>query len=133
MEAEVLMRPRVTGAGFTLVEVVLALVMLSVVLLGSTATSAGLIRAAGTDRRASQAGAAVDARISLLRQWPDYAVLESFAGTEPDTPLPGWQRRTTVARTGGVGQPNDFKRITVTVEGTGLSAPVVRSITVAAP
>ena len=127
------MRLRATDAGFTMIEVVLALVVLNIVLLGATAASASLIRAAGTDRRTSQAGAAVEARMSLLRQWPDYTALEGFAGTEPDTPLPGWRRRTTVARIGGSGQPNDFKRITVTVEGDGLPAPVARSITVAAP
>lgn len=127
------MRHRAAAAGFTLIEVMMALVMLGIVVLGATAASAGLIRAAGTDRRTGQAGAAVEARITLLRQWPDYAALESFAGTEPDMPIPGWQRTTTVARTGGAGQPNDFKRITVTVEGNGLPAPVARSITVAAP
>jgi hypothetical protein len=34
---------------------------------------------------------------------------------------------------GGVGQPNDYKKITVTVSGPGLLAPVARTVTVAAP
>ena len=82
------MRPRVTDAGFTLIEVLLALVMLSVVVLGSTATSAGLIRAAGTDRRASQAGAAVDARIVSSGSGPTTQCSRASPAPSPIRPFP---------------------------------------------
>ena len=47
--------------------------------------------------------------------------------------LPGFSRHTDIVHFGGVGQPNDYKKITVTVSGPGLLAPVSRTVTVAAP
>lgn len=121
-------------AGFTLVEVAIALSMLAVVILGLMSSSARMMRSVTDDRARTTAAAAADARIALLQQWPTYATLDSaYAGTEPDVPLPGWTRTTTIVRTGGLGQPNDFKRATVRVTGPGLAVPVERTITLAAP
>ncbi len=124
-------RPR---AGFTLVEVAIALSLLGIVTLALMAASGRMLHTVTDDRLRTTAAAAADARIGLVRQWPTYATLDSaYAGTEANTPLPGWSRTTTVVRTGGANQANDFKRVTVSVTGPGLPAPVTRSVTVAAP
>lgn len=124
---------RHSRSGFTMIEVVIALAILAVVVLGLSGSAGTLIKAAGADRRDTQASAAVTARITKVRQWPDYASLDSFARVETDVPLPGWSRTTTVTLVGGTGKTNDYKRVTVTVAGPGLSQPVTRTITQAAP
>jgi prepilin-type N-terminal cleavage/methylation domain-containing protein len=119
--------------GFTLIEVAIALAILAVVILGLTSSSATLIRTASSDRRVTQASASADARIAVIQQWPEYAELDSFAGVEAGVPLAGWSRTTTVTHVGGTGKENDYRRVTVSVSGQGLTQPVERSITVAAP
>jgi hypothetical protein len=74
-------------------------------------------------------------RLEMVQLQPNYGALDSmYVKTETNFPtLPGFARATTITRFGGAGQPVDYKRITVTVSGPGLSAPVVRTTTVAAP
>ena len=122
-------------AGFTLVEVMLALVILSVVVLGVGATTARFLQVVTTSERSSAALQLVNDRLELVRLHPDYSTLDStFAGEEAGFPsLPDLRRVTQVVRFGGTGQATDFKRVTVTVSGPGLLAPVARTVTVAAP
>lgn len=133
MATGVLMRRR-TQRGFTLIEVAIAISVLGVVAASLMSASARLTRSVTGDRTRTIAGAAVDAQLALARSWPNYATLSAtYAGTSANTPLPGITRTTTVVRTGGVGQPNDYMRVTVSVAGTGLATPISRTITVAAP
>ncbi len=119
-------------AGFTLVEVMIALVILTIAALSLMRVTSRMIRGVTDDRTRTIASASADARIAEVRVWPTYSTLEAkYAGTETSTPIPGLTRVTTIVRTGGIGQPNDFKRITVTVSGTGLNSPVTRTITIA--
>jgi prepilin-type N-terminal cleavage/methylation domain-containing protein len=126
-------RQRRDRAGFTLVEVMIALAMFAVLILALMSLSGKMVRDVALDRQRTLGAAAADARIALLRQWPDYAGLDAFAVGEADTPLPGWTRTTTVSRMGGPGTPSDYKRITVQVTGPGMSVPVSRTISLAAP
>ena len=120
-------------AGFTLIEVMVAISILTLVTLSLMRLTTGMIRSVADDRTRTIAAAAADTRIAAVRQWPTYSTLDSaFAGTEADTPTTGWQRVTSIVQTGGIAQPNDYKRVTVTVTGPGLPAAVQRSITVAA-
>ncbi len=120
--------------GFTLIEVSIAVAMLGIVMLGLLSTTSRMLHTVTDDRSRTLAAKAADEKLALTRQWPVYTTLDSaYAGVEADTPQPGWTRTTTVARIGGLGQPDDYKRITVTVDGPGLPAPVSRSISVAAP
>ena len=124
------MRP---ANGFTLVEVVVAIAILGGVALTVGAATGKLVRNSGDDRIATQAAAAAEAQLALVQVWPEYATIDSaFAGTAPNTPQTGWTRVTTVVRTGGTGQANDYKKITVTITAPGLTTPVRRSLTVAA-
>jgi hypothetical protein len=74
-------------------------------------------------------------RIEQIRAEPQYGAIDSlYAATETGFPsLPGYTRVTKVVRVGGTGLPNDYKKITVTVTGPGVTPPVSRSTTVAAP
>jgi prepilin-type N-terminal cleavage/methylation domain-containing protein len=121
--------------GFTLVEVVLALTILLVVLM-LLATNTG--RTVHTVATAAAQQAAIELamdRVEQVRADPQYNTIDSiYATTETSFPtLPGFTRVTRVVHVGGVGQPNDYKKITVTVTGPGVSPPISRSTTVAAP
>lgn len=121
--------------GFTLIEVMMALVILMVVLLGFAVSSTRLLHTVTMSDRQESAIQLASSRLELVQLEPNYAALDSlFVRTETNFPtLPGVTRTTTITRFGGPGQPIDYKRITVTVAGPGLLAPVVRTTTVAAP
>lgn len=119
--------------GFTLIEVMIAMVILTIAALSLMRMTAKMIRSVTDDRVRTLASASVDARIADVRSWPTYSTLDGkYAGTETNTPTAGLSRVTSIVRTGGLGQTNDYKRITVTVSGTGLSSSVTRTITMAA-
>lgn len=116
-----------------MVEMMVAIVILGGVALAVGASTAKLVHSGVDDRIASQAAAAAEAQLAVAQVWPEYATLDSaFAGTVADIPFTGASQVTTVVRTGGSGQANDYKQITVTITAPGLATPVVRSITVAA-
>lgn len=119
-------------AGFTLLEVAIALAILGGVLLVLATTTARFVHTVTLDRVRTQASAAADAHIARIRLWPTYDSLTAeFAGTTPDFPFVGWSRETTVARTVVLGQ-DDYTSITVSVTAPVLDSAVRRSITVAA-
>jgi len=128
------MRAKKSQAGFTLIEVLMAVVILAILTLGLMSNSGKMIRGVTDDRARTLAATAADERIARIRVWPNYATLEAtFATVENHTPLPGWTRTTTITRTGGVAQTNDFKRATVVVTGPGVPVPITRSVALAAP
>lgn len=125
-------RPR--EGGFTLIEVIIAVIILGIVALSLMSASARMIGGVTDDRLRTLAAASADDRIAQVLAWPTYATLDAtFAGTQANTPQAGLSRTTTIVRTGGTGQTNDFKRVTVEVNGAALAAPVRRTVTVAAP
>ena len=127
------MRTATSRAGFTLIEVLMAVVILAILTLGLMSNSAKMIRGVTDDRARTLAATAADERIARIRVWPNYATLDTFVAVESNTPLAGWTRTTTVTRTGGPAQPNDFRRATVVVTGPGLPVPITRSVALAAP
>jgi hypothetical protein len=74
-------------------------------------------------------------RAEQVRGDPNYDALEAtYNATENAFPtLPGFTRVTLIVHTGGIGQPNDYKKVTVTVTGPGLTTAITRTVTVAAP
>lgn len=123
---------RTSRSGFTLIEVIVSISILAAVALTVGASTGNLVRRGSTDRLAIQAAAAAEARLAEIQVWPEYATIDSaFAGTSTNTPFTGWTRVTSVVRTGGVNQANDYKKVTVTITGTGLTTAVKRSITIA--
>ena len=125
-------QPAVRG-GFTLVEVLIALVMLSVVLLASAASTTKYLGVITRNRIRIQAAAVADAQIAKVRVSPAYDSLTvRFDSTRNGVPFPGYTRSTRVVRT-GAGTTTDQTKVRVMVSGPELTIPVVRYATVAAP
>ena len=120
---------------FTLIEVMIALVILAVVVLGTVQLTAGMVHTVTTSGQQDAAVELAQGRLAQIQADPNYSGLElRYTGTETDFPtLPGFRRETQVIRFGGLGKPNDYKRVTVSVMGPGLRGPVSRTATVAAP
>lgn len=119
--------------GFTLTEVVISLTILLVVIVSLTTLTAKTVHVTATSDREQAAIQLVTDRTDQVRGDPNYAALSTtYAGTETTFPtLPGFTRVTTVSKVTTSG--NDYTKITVTVTGPGLSAPIARTVVVAAP
>ncbi len=124
-----------TERGFTLVEVLMALIVISTVILALGSTTGSFLHIVTVGDRKASALQLVDSRIDQIQMDPNYGGLDTtYSGTESGfASLPGFMRTTTIVRVGGLGQTTDHKKITVTVQGPGLAQPVSRSVTVAAP
>lgn len=123
--------------GFTLIEVVVALTLLGVVLMGIGASSAQLTQASTNAVRATAALDLLHERMATVRMDPAYDQIEArYEGTETSIAgFPGLTRKTEVTATrdslpssGGI---LAYKLVTVTVDGTGLEKPLTRTIAVA--
>lgn len=127
-------------AGFTLIEVMIAVSILSVTVLIVPMVGINFSRTVSTNRMRNEANALADAWASRCRAEPNYAALDSTGtgkcrGTVANLGSYGFTRTTTVtgdASLSGVADGlNNYKRVTVVVTGGGLSSPVSRTITVA--
>ena len=123
-------------AGFTLVEITVALVILSVAVLGLTSSAAKLTTAASSAELRALALYSVEDRIATVEMETRYADLESlYGGTESNAlGLTGFTRTTTVTRvkTTGTGAV-DYTIVDVVLDGPPLTTPVSRRTVVAAP
>lgn len=121
--------------GFTMIEVMMALVILGAVVLGMATSTGRFMRQVSESDLENAALQLAEDRIQTVRLDPDYERLEAnYEGTEADFPtLDGFTRETMVMRVGGRGQRVNHTRIMVTVDGPGLDRPIRRSATVAAP
>jgi prepilin-type N-terminal cleavage/methylation domain-containing protein len=137
------MRTRIVRHGFSLAEIMVALVILSVVVMGLATTTLTFMHETTLDTSRVRASTVADTRIAEVKGWPDYQDLISFDETRANYPDPGWTRKTIVTRdtsvTTGCGFPtfpacpnNDITHITVIVTSPTLTTPVSRSIDIAA-
>ena len=131
---------RKTEAGFTLIEVAIAVTILSIALLIIPYAGIRFTQAVATNRVRNEANALADAWIARCRAEPNYAALDSTGtgkckGTVTGLGTYSFTRTTTVtgdATLSGVADSlNDYKRITVVVSGSSLTPSVKRTITVA--
>ena len=122
-------------SGFTLIEVILALTILLVVMMMLANTTGKTVHTAATSANQEAAIQLAMDRVDQVRADPNYAGLDTaYSKTETSFPtLSGFTRVTSIVRHGGPGTANDYKKVTVIVSGPGLLAPVVRTVTVAAP
>jgi prepilin-type N-terminal cleavage/methylation domain-containing protein len=130
------MKRRFAGRhGFTLIEIMIALVILTLVVLGMATSTGRFMRVVAESDLQVAAIQLADDRIQTVLMDPNFAGLDTaYAGTESSFPtLPGFARSTVITLVGGSGQPTYHKRIVVTVTGPGLPQAVKRSATVAAP
>lgn len=123
--------------GLTLIEVIVALVILTSVLLGLARFAVGFTRSVTTADARTVAVNLVSQRISEVRASPNYGGLETaYNGTEATIPgFTGYTRRTTIVRTGGPRPTftNDYKTVTVAVTAPGVTNPISKTVVVAAP
>lgn len=134
------MRLRMARRGFSLVEIMVALTILSIIILGLANTTISFLHETTTDTVRVRAQSYADMKVAEIRGYPQYdALVATF--TSSDTPEPGFSRQTVVTRdksaTSTCNNPagcpkNDITRVTVTVNNTGLSTPVSRTISIAA-
>jgi hypothetical protein len=114
----------------------MAVVILTGVILGMARVTGKMLHTIATSDRTAAAMELVSDRLEQVSLDPDYEDLEDeYKGTETGFPsLSGYTRTTTIVHTGGGKSTGpDYKRITVTVNGPGLLAPISRTVTVGAP
>lgn len=120
--------------GFTLAEVLIAMVILAVVMVGMQAALTQ--RLTGDLRLQDMRSAAIHLAADRLRTVqldPVYGSLDSrYEATETSiTDYPGYQRVTQVTHT--VLDGNDYVNVTVKVTHPRLAQPITRSLVIAAP
>lgn len=123
--------------GFTIVEVLLALLLLAFMVMGFQAATGEIIHYAAQSDRQAVAVQLVEDRLDLIRLDPQYAALEGRYETAPIdlADFPGLTRSTDIVHTYQEQATGvlDFLTITVTVAGAGLRDPVARTIVIGAP
>jgi prepilin-type N-terminal cleavage/methylation domain-containing protein len=123
-------RPR----GMTLVEVIVALVLMAGVLLAMGRFSGALAHTTGTARVTATATQLVADRLEQVKSAPRYTAIESlYVATENSIGgFTGYTRQTTVKRVGGTATDSiDYKIVTVQVSNGALPKPVRKSTVIA--
>ena len=128
---------RDADGGFALIEIMIALVVLAVAILGVAGSTGGIaVRASNAEVRA-EALQAVDDQITRVSMDPRYGLIDSlYAGTDSLPHMPGYRRVTTVDSV-EVDLSGDnsatYRRVTVAVQGPGLLNGLARTIVLGAP
>jgi prepilin-type N-terminal cleavage/methylation domain-containing protein len=101
--------------GFTLIEVMLAVVLLSIVLVSVARYTGQFLHTVSISTVRTVAADVARERIGLVDMDPSYTTLAAtWAGTETGFPgYPGMTRVTTVSRVTGANPPRDYTNVTV--------------------
>jgi prepilin-type N-terminal cleavage/methylation domain-containing protein len=122
--------------GFTLVEMIVAITILAAAILALSTSSSSLARVALETETRALALQACEDRIAEIRLHPIYPQLDSLYSENGSgvVGLEGFSRNTEITRIIREGEREgkfiDFTRITVTVNGPGLSNAVSRSVSI---
>lgn len=122
--------------GFTMIEVIVALVILSTAVLGLGASASRLAMSAATAEIRAVALESVEDQIARIRLDPRYTELDSlYAGVDNNVLGIGGYTRTTSIVHVQQGSPVtlDYKKISVVVTGPMLTPSISREIVVAKP
>lgn len=122
--------------GFTLIEVLIALIILSVVALGMGRFIGSFLHVVGTTSARTVATAAAVEQTELVRADNRYTTLVANYNNVTTTGFPGFPAMTLitrVTRTTGTTPRRDYTTITVRVTEPTMGAPVNVTIVVAAP
>jgi len=133
------MAARPERTGFSLIEVMVALVILTIVVAGLAGTTVTFEHQMSLGQLQARATAVANSQLAQVRAFPDYTQLSNFAGTQTNYPIAGWSLATQVNRDSSAvttcATPpcpnNDITRILVSVVAPGLSTPVVLSYSIA--
>ena len=123
-------------AGFSMIEVLVAMVILAIVMLGLQATITDrVVRTVGTETRRATANQLAKDRIARIQIDPQYLSLEArYEGTEsPVADAPLFSRSTRIVRSPRPLVDGDFKTVTVRVWGVGMPDTVSRTTVISAP
>lgn len=122
--------------GFTLIEMIVSVVILSVAILALSTTTTRLASLAMGAEKNALSLQAVEDRLAEVRLHPIYQQLDSLF-TESGSTVPhldGFTRSTNITRviTDGdrEGKYVDITRVTVEVRGPGLDTPLSRTVTI---
>lgn len=122
--------------GFTLIEMIVSVVLLSVAILALSTSTTRLVGVTMDAETKALALQAVEDRLAEIRLHPIYQQIDSLF-TESNTAVPnmqGYRRSTSITRVLQEGDRDgkyiDFTRITVEVTGPQLSRPLSRSISI---
>jgi prepilin-type N-terminal cleavage/methylation domain-containing protein len=112
--------------GFTLIELMLAIVILTIVLTGIARYTGQFLHAVTTSTTRTTAAQVATEHIELVKADPSYTTLAaSWDGTQNGFPgYPNMTRVTTVSRVTGTAPPRDYTIITVRVAEPTMGAPV---------
>lgn len=121
--------------GFTLIEVMLAVVMLGIVLVSLARYTGQFLHTVSTSTVRTVAAEVARERISLVDQDPSYTTLAAtWAGTQTGFPnYPRMQRVTTVSRITGNAPPRDYTVVTVRVTEPTMGQAIDVTTVVAQP
>lgn len=121
--------------GFTLLEVMVALVILGFVIMGAQATITDrMVRSVGYQEARQRASQLALDRLHLIQADPAYGTLAArYTGTEATIANAPRYQRTTVFRSTTLAGGNSYYTVTVSVSSPRLSRPVSRTITVGSP
>ncbi len=122
-------------AGFTLVEVMVAMMITAVVTVGMGVFMAQFARTVGTANVRATANELVADRLEEVKGATRYSTIDSvYAGTETAIPgYAGFERRTLVTRVGGLPSDlYDYRVVTVIVSGRNLARPVKKTTMISA-
>jgi prepilin-type N-terminal cleavage/methylation domain-containing protein len=141
VDSDVTMRMRRTSArrraGLTLVEIIIAISILSAAMLGFSRFINVFQRSSNTSSNATLASDLASQRLEEIKGYRVYSNLVSTYNNTTQTftsgTYKGFTRTTAVVRCSGCPTAtNDYVTVTVTVTGNGLSAPVKRTTIIAA-
>jgi prepilin-type N-terminal cleavage/methylation domain-containing protein len=124
--------------GFSLIEMIIAILILTGAVLGIASSTGGLVASASESELEFSALQSVEDRLALIRLDPRYGLLDSiFSGTETALPgLHGLTRTTRVTRSRveqDEGSVLDYTTVVVTVSGDRLRESVSRKLVLGAP
>jgi prepilin-type N-terminal cleavage/methylation domain-containing protein len=121
--------------GFSLLEVLIALVILGFVILGAQATLTGrMVSDIGWQETRARATQLAMDRLHLVQSDPAYGTLATrYTGTETGLPgAPGFTRTTQFSLT-PLDAGQEYRTVTVTVTAPRLTRPVARTAVIASP
>ena len=122
--------------GFTLLEVVIAMVLLTVTVLGMQLSLTTMLHRATTGHIQLTASQLAEDRLERIRMEPVYDSLETYGTTETNLAgYPGYIRATRVVRTRSVTSngDTDYKTISVRVTAPALLTPATRTLVIGKP
>ncbi len=122
--------------GFTLIEIMIAIIILTIVSVSLAKFVATFLHAVGTSTTKTIATEVAQERLEVIRADPDYVNLVTNYNNVTTVGFPGYPsmtRVTTVARTTGNAPRRDYTKVTVQVSEPTMGTPVNVTIVVAAP